>query len=284
MRDQETHTSFSAKDIDALAAPLKVGLLATVNPEGLPHLTLIASLQANTPTQMIFGQFVEGLSKAQIHENPKAGFLIMTLDKQLWRGKATFTHTATQGPEYEMYNNTPMFRYNAYFGVHTVYFLDLVSHSGKTPLPMGRVILAAIQTMAARVLSARGSDEEVFNLWTRQLMNKLDNLKFLAYVGVDGHPVVVPVIQAQADGGEHVIFSTGAYGQDLEAIPQGTAVAVFAMSLQMEDVLMRGEFRGLRRMAGVRCGSVRVNWVYSPMPPKPQQIYPRVALEPVTDF
>jgi hypothetical protein len=284
MRDQETHTSFSARDIDALAVPLKVGLLATVNPEGLPHLTLIASLQANTPTQMIFGQFVEGLSKAQIHENPKAGFLIMTLDKQLWRGKATFTHTATQGPEYEMYNNTPMFRYNAYFGIHTVYFLDLVSHSGKTPLPMGRVILAAIQTMATRVLSARGSEEEVFNLWTRQLMNKLDNLKFLAYVGVDGHPVVVPVIQAQADGGEHVIFSTGAYGQDLEAIPQGAAVAVFAMSLQMEDVLMRGEFRGLRRMAGVRCGSVRVNWVYSPMPPKPQQIYPRVALEPVTDF
>jgi hypothetical protein len=56
------------------------------------------------------------------------------------------------------------------------------------------------------------------------------------------------------------------------------------MSLQMEDVLMRGEYLGLQRVAGIRCGSVRVNWVYNPMPPKPQQIYPPVRVEPVTSF
>jgi hypothetical protein len=56
------------------------------------------------------------------------------------------------------------------------------------------------------------------------------------------------------------------------------------MSLDMVDVLMRGEFQGLQRMAGVRCGSIGVNWVYNPMPPKPQQIYPPVALEAVTAF
>jgi hypothetical protein len=56
------------------------------------------------------------------------------------------------------------------------------------------------------------------------------------------------------------------------------------MSLEMEDVLMRGEFEGIRRFGGVRCGCVRVSWVYNPMPPKPQQIYPPVALEPVTVF
>ena len=284
MDTNQVVTEFSADDIRALSAPMKVGLLATLSPAGLPHVTLIASLQANTPTQMIFGQFVQGQSKQYIQDRPQVGFLIMTLDKELWRGKARFTHTATQGPEFEMYNNVPMFRYNAYFGIHTVYYMDLVEQSGRQALPMGRVVVAALQTMAARALSRRRSGETVLNPWTRGLMNKLDNLKFLAYVDGDGFPAIVPVIQAQAVGAEQILFSTGAYGHELQAIPAGATVALFGMSLDMEDVLMRGRYEGLHRVAGVRCGSVRVNWVYNPMPPKPQQIYPPLALEPVTDF
>jgi hypothetical protein len=275
---------FSEADIQALAPVMKVGLVATVTPDGLPHLTLISSLQASTPRQMIWGQFVEGLSKQYVRENPRIGFLVMTLDRELWRGKATFTHTANQGPEFEMYNNTPMFRYNAYFGVHTVYYMDLVAQSGRQALPMGRIVVAAIQTLLARTLSGKRAAHEVLNLWTRGLMNKLDNLKFLAYVGADGHPLVIPAIQAQAADAERIVFSLGAYGEDLAAIPKGAEVAVFGMSLDMVDVLMRGKFEGVKRMAGVRCGSIRVNWVYSPMPPKPQQIYPPVALEAVTAF
>jgi hypothetical protein len=284
MSSRSTLATFSQADIEALEPTMKVGLLATVNPEGLPHLTLISSLRANTPTQMIWGQFVEGMSKQYVRQNPRVGFLIMTLDKNLWWGKATFTHTAQQGPEFEWYNNTPMFRYNAYFGVHTVYYLDLVAHSGKQALPMGQVVFAAVQTMVARALSRKRDDESVLNTWTQGLMNKLDNLKFLAYVAADGYPVVIPAIQAQAAGGEHIIFSRGAFGADLEAIPEGVTIAVFGMSLQMEDVLMRGEYQGIRRLGGVRCGSVRVDWVYNPMPPKPQQIYPPIALEAVTTF
>jgi len=115
MNETQALTEFSPEEIEAFSPTMKIGLLATVNPDGLPHLTLISSLQANSPTQMIWGQFSEGLSKEHVRQNPRAGFLIMTLDRQLWRGKATFTHTANQGPEFEMYNNTPMFRYNAYF-------------------------------------------------------------------------------------------------------------------------------------------------------------------------
>jgi hypothetical protein len=284
MSNKSTLATFSQADIEALEPTMKVGIVATVNPEGLPHLTLISSLRANTPTQMVWGQFVEGMSKQYIRQDPRVGFLIMTLDKNLWRGTATFTHTAQQGPEFEWYNNTPMFRYNAYFGVHTVYYLDLVAHSGKQALPMGQVVVAAVQTMVARALSPKLDGEHVLNTWTQGLMNKLDNLKFLSYVGADGYPVVIPAIQAQAAGSEHIIFSTGVYGDDLQTIPAGVTVAVFGMSLQMEDVLVRGEYQGIRRRGGIRCGSVRVDWVYNPMPPKPQQIYPPVALEPVNTF
>jgi hypothetical protein len=286
MSNHKVHTSFSPEDMQALEPAMKVGMLATVNDEGLPHLTLISSLRANTPTQVTWGQFTEGLSKNFIRSRPKVGFLVMTLNKQLWRGKATFTHTAQSGPEFEKYNNTPMFRYNAYFGIHTVYYMDLVEHSGRQALPMGRVVLAAIQTMIARMLSAKRGSAEVLTLWTCQLLNKLGNLKYLSYIGADGYPVVIPVIQAQAADAEHLLFSSGAYGDDLAAIPQGATVAVLGMSLDMEDVLMRGEFEGIRRVGGTPwgCGRVRVSWVYNPMPPKPQQIYPQVALDPITTF
>ena len=284
MSQEPALTAFSPQDIEAFRPTMKIGLLATLNEDGLPHLTLISSLQANSPTQVIWGQFTEGLSKEYVRRDPRTGFLIMTLDKQLWRGKATFTHTATHGPEFEMYNNTPMFRYNAYFGVHTVHFMDLVEHTGRQPLPMGRVILAAIQTMIARPFAAGRDREPVLNLWTRQLVNKLDNLKFLAYAGPGGYPVIIPAIQAMAAGSDQILYATGAFRDDLLAIPPGATVAVFGMSLQMEDVLMRGEYQGLRSIAGIPCGSVRVNWVYNPMPPKPQQIYPPLSVEPVTSF
>ncbi len=274
-------TAFSEADMRSLHVPLKIGLLATINNIGLPHLTLISTLQPCQPRQLAWGQFTEGLCKQFIQANPKTGFLIMTLDRRLWRGQATFTHTARQGREYDLYNNTPMFRYNAYFGVHTVYYMDLVQYR-QGALPMNDIVPAAIKTMFAKML-ARKNNANILNLWTRQLFDKISNLKFIAYVGAEGYPVIIPVIQAQALDSARVIFSTSVYADELAAIPANTTLAVFGMSFEMEDVLLRGDLNW-QHVSGIRCGVVNVNWVYSPMPPKPQQIYPELELEPVTIF
>jgi hypothetical protein len=245
---------------------------------------MISSLRPNTPTQLTWGQFVEGRSKQYIRENPRVGFLMMTLQKDLWRGKAIFTHTADRGAEYDFYNNVPMFRYNAYFGIHTVYYMDLIHHLGRQPLPMNKIIPAAILTMLAKTIAPAKSEIAPLNLWTRSLLNKLDALKFLSYLDTDGHPVIVPVIQAQAAGSGHVLFSTGAYAEDLALVPPGTQVAVFGLALSMEDVLMRGVFEGIHRYAGIPCGRVQVDWVYNSMPPAPGQIFPPLPLEAVRNF
>jgi hypothetical protein len=278
------YTAFSDADIEEFAVPMKIGILATINHEGLPHLTLISTLQASSPTEVIWGQFTEGLSKRFVRDNPQTGFLIMTLDRNLWRGKANWTRVAKSGPEFEMYNNVPMFRYNAYFGVHTVYYMDLVEHYGKEALPMRGVVAGAIKTALAKALSRGRGVLEVLNPWTRQLLDKMSNLKFLAYLGPDGYPEIIPLIQAQSLDSEHVIFAASVYRDELQAIPVGATVAVFGMTLDMEDVLLRGAFQGIRRVGGLRCGIVRVNWVYNSMPPKPQQIYPAIDVEPVTSF
>jgi hypothetical protein len=277
-------TTFSPEDILSTQPAMKIGLLATVTPAGLPHVTLISSLMACAPQQLAFGQFTEGLSKQHILKNPKTGFLIMSLDKNLWRGKATFTHSTKEGTEYDYFNNVPMFRYNAYFGIHTVYYLDLLSHNGKEPLPMNRIIFAAIQTLLARTLSRKPGKEQVLNPWTRLFLNKLGNLKFIAWVGVDGYPAIIPAIQAQSLDKQHNLFSTSVYTDELKAIPTGADVGIFGMALTMEDVLLRGKYLGMKRLAGIKAGIVKVDWVYNPMPPVPGQIYPPVMLQAVEKY
>jgi len=277
-------TAFSPEDILSTQPAMKIGLLATVTPTGLPHVTLISSLMACAPQQMAFGQFTEGLSKQHILNNPKTGFLIMSLDKNLWRGKATFTHSTKEGLEYDYFNNVPMFRYNAYFGIHTVYYLDLLSHTGKETLPMNRIIFASIQTLLARTLGRKLGKEEVLNSWTRLFLNKLDNLKFIVWVGADGYPAITPAIQAQCLDRQHILFSTSVYTDELKAIPTGADVAVFSMALTMEDVLLRGKYLGMNRLAGIKAGIVKVDWVYNPMPPVPGQIYPPVKLQAVEKY
>lgn len=278
------HTQFSDQDITDLSASMKIGILGTVTPQGLPHLTLITTLMASSPEQVVWGQFMEGVSKKHVLQNPKTGFLVMGLDKSYRRGFADYRNAASEGKDYDFYNNTPLFRYNSYFGVHRVHYMDLVAHSGKHPLPMNKVVFAAIQTMIGKALSRKKEKIAVLNPWTQGFFDKIDNLKFLSYLNADGYPEIIPVIQAQSLDRQHLVFSFGAYGSELEEIPANASVAVFGMALSMEDVLVRGTYKGIRKVAGMKFGVVELDWVYNSMPPKPVQIYPEVHVEAVREF
>ena len=278
-----TSHHFSPAEIEAFEPIMKIGLLATVTEEGLPHITLLSSLKAAGEQTLTWGQFTEGMSFTNVEHHPKIGWLVMTLRKDLWRGTGNFTHTAKDGADFEAYNNVPMFRYNAYFGIHTVYYMDLVAHTGKQPLSMGAVVMAAIKTMLAKPFM-RKQGPPVMNDWTRSLFNKLDNLKFLAYIAEDGYPAIIPVIQAQAADTQHLIFSMGVFTEEYKAIPAGVPMALFGLCLDMTDVLTRGIYKGVRWLGPQRCGVLKIDWVYNPMPPVPQQIYPPLPLTPVRDF
>jgi len=144
------HNHFSESDIRAFAPSEKVGIIATVTPEGLPHLSLLTSVMASTPTQLTIGEFCKGMSKAYMQQTGKIGFAIVTLDKKLWRGKAVWTHCKKEGPEYEVYNQQPMFRYNTYFGINTVHYLDLKETTTGAPLPLLSIIPSALLTKMAK--------------------------------------------------------------------------------------------------------------------------------------
>jgi hypothetical protein len=276
---------FAENDLKQFEPEAKVGLIATINHEGLPHITLITAVQAKTPDKLIWGQFSEGQSKQNVKTNPKTGFLIMTLDRSLWRGKALWTHQATHGEDYEMFNNKPMFRYNAYFGIHTVHYMDLVETYGRESLPLLLIGLGSILTKAAKSAAKQETRvEPILKPWAEGLFKRLDAIKFLSYVGDDGFPAIVPLIQCQAADSTRLAFSPLAYREELSGLPQGSSVAIFGLTMDMEDVLVRGVFVGFGKYRGVTLGCVDINWVYNSMPPKPGQIYPVQKLRAVVNF
>ena len=262
----------------------KVGLIATVNPEGLPHITLITALQAKTPTRLIWGQFSEGKSKEHVKSNPRTGFLIMTLDRRLWRGKAVWTHELRSGEDFEMFNNKPMFRYNAYFGIHTVHYMDLAETFGGEGFPLARIAIAALLTRAAKSAARNSGKDRILKTWAEDLFTKLDTLKFLCYIGEDSFPAIIPIIQCQASDSRRLVFSPLAFRPELKNLKRGMPLAVFGLTMAMEDVLVRGTFMGFRCYRGITLGCLDIDWVYNSMPPKPGQIYPEEEIRPVVNF
>jgi len=276
---------FSESDRKALEPSEKVGIIATVTPEGLPHLSLLTSVMASKPTQLTIGEFCKGLSKAYMQRTRKIGFAVLTLNKKLWRGKALWTHFKNEGHEYEVYNLQPMFRYNTYFGINTVHYLDLQETTTGAPLPLAAIVRSTLLTRMAKS-AADGSKTEriVLSPFGEALFNRLDALKFLSFVARDGFPVIIPVIQCQAAASGRLAFHPGAFGDELKQLEPGMAVAVFGLTMQMEDVLVRGAFKGYDRYRGIRLGTLDIDWVYNSMPPNHGQIYPPLPLTAVVNF
>jgi hypothetical protein len=278
--------SFLPRLPDAEVGPFstdpKIGLLATLDPGGLPHVTLITTLEAASAERLTWGQFCEGASKDNVRRDPRVGFLVMTLARDLWRGRAVWVRASREGPEFEAYNRKPLFRYNSYFGIHTVHFMDVERVTPRGRLPVPRMVAAGLAARVAAVVCGRRRADPALKPWAAGLLRRVDSLKFLCFVDGDGYPVILPAVGcAPADASRVVIVPASS---EAAAIPPGAHVAVFALSLKLESVLLRGRAHAIRPAAGAGVGAVDVDWVYNSMPPKQGQVHPMPALDPVTRF
>ncbi len=281
---------FDETTINAFAPAEKIGLVASINPEGLPHITLITSIAASGPKQLTLGEFCKGRGKSHIQENSKTAFLVLTMDRKMWRGHARWTHLRGEGPEYERYNQLPMFRYNAYFGINTVHYLDLVDFRGPDRLPLVKIIFSILMTKIAKYGTVTPSkdpardQDRVLTPFGETLFNRLDALKFMAWVREDGFPEIIPLLECQAADSRRLVFSPWAWGDEIRKIAPDQTVAVFGLTMKMEDVLVRGKLSTIKRSRGIAARSVDIDWVYNSMPPCHGQIYPPIPLTPVTEF
>jgi len=275
---------FNEADIKAFEPENKIGLLATVNKENQAHITLITTLQAKNSKELIWGQFSEGLSKVNVKNNPKTAFLIMNLQRNLWRGKALWKKERKEGEEYILFNKLPMWRYNSYFGIHTAHYMELVETTEQQSLPVAGIAISALLTKFAKSAVSSKNEDKIMNNWTETFFNKLNTLKFLSYISDDDFPVLIPLLQCQAADSRRLVFNTRVYKKELLKIKAGTELTVFALSIDMKDVLVRGKFTGFKKSKGINLGSIDIDWVYNPMPPISGQIYPEQKTEVVVNF
>ena len=66
--------------------------------------------------------------------------------------------------------------------------------------------------------------------------------------------------------------------------PDGAPVAVFGLTMVMENVLIRGNFVRQKGVLGLPMAVIDIDWVYNSMPPCHGQIYPEIPLTAVTEF
>lgn len=257
------------EDMKKFETSYKLGIVATVEKNGDPHISLLSTLMAKNACEMMFGKFIVGESKENVQENPKVGFLIMSLDKAFWTGRMNYTHMLQNGQDYEMYNRQPLYRYNSYFGIDSVYYFDLVGISDERKLNMAGVVANALLVFLTRGKYADSAHAKAMKPWAFELMRKLDTLAFLSYVDKDGYPVVLPCIQLQAADESTLVLRKAPYKSELSAIPDGTRVAVFGANLKFESVLLKGKFSGFKGGTA----TVAVDRVYNSMPPKHGYIF-----------
>ncbi|MBR5410583.1 MAG: hypothetical protein IK104_07910 [Clostridia bacterium] len=267
------------KDMKDFDNPYKIALIAVDEGTGDLHTCLVSSLTNKGDDKMMFGEFVRGQSKKLIYEHPKAGFLIMSVSRDFWTGSLTFTHCVTEGEDYVKMNEYPLFRFNTYFGVSTVHYADLDEISARQALNMPGVIANALRVMAGKAFCAGDRKKQALRPWAKKFLSGLITLKFISYVGEDGVPKIVPIIQAQTASASRIVFTKAPYSKMLADLKDGARVNVYGMSLDMEVVLVKGVYRKGR----LGLGYVDIDKVYNPAPPKTGYIYPTLTNEAV-DF
>jgi hypothetical protein len=258
----------------------KIGILVTEDDAGYPHMTFISSIQSLDTDKITFGKFSVGVSKDNLEKRPDVAFLVLTADMQWVRGNATYTHNENTGPEFDEYNNKPLFRYNTYFGFDHVYYLNLRQISPVFKLAMPKIVTGAI---LSRLLGAfvSKSDKHILRHTGKQLFAQLDGLKFISWKLPDGTYDILPVIQAGPAGTDRISFSHIPYGSEIKQIPKDAKTAIFCVNMQMQSVLTKGIYRGNKCGVGV----MDIEYVYNSMPPKMEYIYPRNArIEAISEF
>jgi len=274
----------AAHEIECLGSDHKLAILATLDEGELPHLTLITSLEAKDPTRLMFGQFCEGRAKTNLQRDARAGFLVLDRSGTVISGTARWCGSATSGADYEAYNRKPMFRYNAYSGIHRVHYLDVVRVAAPQRLSFARSAVAALGVGAIRLVSRHRGGRPALTPWAVRHVNAIKTLKFAGAVGPDGFPSIAAAVPCAALGRGHIALGSSRLGTFPPGwVPQGT-VAVLALNLDFESVLVRGRAGAASSVIAPRIAVVEIEDVYNSMPFKQGPIYPMPPLEAVTDF
>jgi predicted pyridoxine 5'-phosphate oxidase superfamily flavin-nucleotide-binding protein len=229
--------NLSAATIEALAGERTPKFLATLNPEGVPNVVPIISLEAVDESTVIFGEFMMWKTRRNLEANPRVSVAVMTASEG-WVIKGDFQEFQRSGPYFDRIMASDTFRYNAYAGIRNAGVIRVRS-----------VVRAfAISRLTVLLDMARAK-------WFARRARRR---------GVSG--VTVPIQVRQT-----FVFSGGPAAPALAALSPGAKVAASVLTFEPLAYQIKGEYLGAERSLGRLAGVVGVQEVYSASPPLPGQ-------------
>lgn len=259
-------------------------LVATIDKNGDPHITMIASNKAVDNKVVKWGQFTQGTSKENVFKDPKQGILFMNVDMpfKFLQIKADFDHCSTEAKYAEDFNKTDLFRYNVYMRIERVFFNNVKAARPIRNISLMGIMKGMLANLGGNRKNKTGKIEKRLPDFGMKLFNGLVFPKFLAYLDPkDGYPIIIPCFQARALEHKTIVFPLTQFKEDIQQIPEGCKIAVFGMDFETETMLVKGTYLGIEKGRGI----IDIEQVYNSMPPKAGYIYPELEVrKKVTKF
>jgi hypothetical protein len=274
-------SEFSDELIKFTQPDIMVKLVATIDPRGWPHLTIITANRAKTKDQIVWGQFFAGTSKEYVQKNPKQGIFYMTAEApfKFIQVKVNFTHTKKEGEDLEYFNQSDFFRYFTYINVYKVFYNDIVAVTPIRDLPPGsipRKIVKAITNEAKTNLEEKRLNVVGYKLFTDKI-----GVRAIAYIDPsDGYPIIIPHLQLNAVDHNRLYFPLTALKEDFLKIPANSKVAVIGANFDMASQVVKGTFIGIQTVENVEYGLIDIEEIYNSSPPIVGKIYPEIETKP----
>jgi predicted pyridoxine 5'-phosphate oxidase superfamily flavin-nucleotide-binding protein len=116
-----------------------IKFLATVDEEGKPNVVYILSMIAIDNETLAFADLALNKTKKNLLSNGRCAVSVLANGEIQYQVKGTFQGFQDSGPLYEMFNEVPQLKYNAYFRpqgiglikVEEVYLASVVPSPGK---------------------------------------------------------------------------------------------------------------------------------------------------------
>ncbi|MHA1167782.1 MAG: hypothetical protein ACTSRU_08175 [Candidatus Hodarchaeales archaeon] len=281
---------FTQEAYDLTQPEIGLKLIATIDPRGWPHVTMISFNRAKTPTQVVWGQFVEGLSKKFVRENPKQGIFYMNAEMpfKFVQVKVDLDHIRHEGEDCDQFSRGAMLRYMTYTNVHTCYYSNVRAVTDVRKMGLGGIVKGSLTDLIAKGGGKARNPEDKLTTFGHSIFNQMTSVKVISYIDSDGYPILIPCMGLRAPDRSRLIFPLSQFKADLEQIPRSSKVSVYVVvseNLELTNMLVKGTFTGFSKFRRFKYGVIEIDEIYNSMPPLPGVIYPEIQVRPkVTDF
>lgn len=285
------HPEFKPDARELTLPEIGLKLIATIDPRGWPHLTMISFNIAKTPQQVVWGQFTEGLSKKYVTQTKKQGMFFMTAVPpfKFVQAKVEFDYLLHSGEDCENFSRGKMLRYMTYTNVHTCFYNKVIAATEIRSLPLLGIVKGFLAAKLGVGKFKSKQTEEKLTDFGYEIHNQMTSAKAIAYIDpTDGFPIIIPCFQLRAPDKNKLAFPFAQFKEDLEKIPLGSHVATYCTvsdNLELMNQMINGRLTETKQVRGMKWGIIEIDEIYNSMPPLSGVIYPYIEVRPkVTKF